>query len=78
MAAKSLTQPYPPWVGGGWDSLLRNYILFRFHLHMYDLEMFNLHFGVKHLCFRNVFDPRQMRISVQGSGIYLNRERGCK
>lgn len=27
--------------------------------------------------FGNVFDPRQMRISVQGSGIYLNRERGC-
>ncbi|XP_012845602.1 PREDICTED: uncharacterized protein LOC105965585 isoform X1 [Erythranthe guttata] len=27
--------------------------------------------------FGNVFDPRQMRISVQGSGVYLNRERGC-
>ncbi|XP_020553321.1 uncharacterized protein LOC105173333 isoform X1 [Sesamum indicum] len=27
--------------------------------------------------FGNVFDPRQMRISVQGSGLYLNRERGC-
>ncbi|XP_059651589.1 uncharacterized protein LOC132299140 isoform X2 [Cornus florida] len=26
--------------------------------------------------FGNVFDPRQMRISVQGSGIYINRERG--
>lgn len=25
---------------------------------------------------RNVFDPRHMRISIQGSGIYLNRERG--
>lgn len=24
----------------------------------------------------NVFDPRQMRVSVQGSGIYRNRERG--
>ncbi|XP_073118855.1 uncharacterized protein [Henckelia pumila] len=28
--------------------------------------------------FGNVFDPRQMCISVQGSGIYLNRERGCR
>ncbi|GFQ02394.1 non-canonical poly(A) RNA polymerase papd5 [Phtheirospermum japonicum] len=27
--------------------------------------------------FGNVFEPRQMRISVQGSGVYLNRERGC-
>ncbi|KAK4488528.1 hypothetical protein RD792_004292 [Penstemon davidsonii] len=27
--------------------------------------------------FGNVFDPRQIRISVQGSGVYLNRERGC-
>lgn len=26
--------------------------------------------------FGNVFDPRQMRISVQGSGVYINRERG--
>ncbi|KAF8379236.1 hypothetical protein HHK36_028668 [Tetracentron sinense] len=26
--------------------------------------------------FWNVFDPRQMRISVQGSGVYVNRERG--
>lgn len=27
---------------------------------------------------RNVFDPRQMRISVQGSGVYINRERGYR
>ncbi|KAJ4804100.1 Non-canonical poly(A) RNA polymerase PAPD5 [Rhynchospora pubera] len=26
--------------------------------------------------FGNVFDPRQMRISIRGSGLYLNRERG--
>lgn len=26
--------------------------------------------------FGNVFDPRQMRISIQGSGLYVNRERG--
>ncbi|ONK59009.1 uncharacterized protein A4U43_C08F2030 [Asparagus officinalis] len=26
--------------------------------------------------FGNVFDPRQMRISIQGSGVYMNRERG--
>ncbi|KAH9733224.1 NTP transf 2 domain-containing protein [Citrus sinensis] len=26
--------------------------------------------------FGNVFDPRQMRISVQGSGVYIKRERG--
>lgn len=26
--------------------------------------------------FGNVFDPRHMRISVQGSGVYINRERG--
>lgn len=28
--------------------------------------------------FRNVFDPRQMRISVRGSGVYIKRERGCR
>ncbi|XP_073313820.1 uncharacterized protein [Primulina huaijiensis] len=27
--------------------------------------------------FGNVFDPRQMCVSVRGSGVYLNRERGC-
>ncbi|XP_075094308.1 uncharacterized protein LOC107762184 isoform X1 [Nicotiana tabacum] len=27
--------------------------------------------------FGNVFDPRQMRVSIQGSGLYINRERGC-
>ncbi|GMH17223.1 hypothetical protein Nepgr_019064 [Nepenthes gracilis] len=26
--------------------------------------------------FGNVFDPRKMRISIQGSGLYINRERG--
>ncbi|KAL8129127.1 hypothetical protein V2J09_018282 [Rumex salicifolius] len=26
--------------------------------------------------FGNVFDPRQMRISIQGSGLYINREKG--
>ncbi|KAM0935770.1 putative polynucleotide adenylyltransferase [Dioscorea sansibarensis] len=26
--------------------------------------------------FGNVFDPRQMRISIQGSGVYMKRERG--
>ncbi|XP_024031588.1 uncharacterized protein LOC112094570 isoform X2 [Morus notabilis] len=26
---------------------------------------------------RNVFDPRQMRISVRGSGVYIKRERSC-
>ncbi|XP_019159312.1 PREDICTED: uncharacterized protein LOC109156008 isoform X1 [Ipomoea nil] len=26
--------------------------------------------------FGNVFDPRQMRVSIQGSGLYINRERG--
>lgn len=28
--------------------------------------------------YRNVFDPRQMQISVQGSGVYINRERGYR
>ncbi|XP_015059822.1 uncharacterized protein LOC107005675 isoform X4 [Solanum pennellii] len=27
--------------------------------------------------FGNVFDPRQIRVSIQGSGLYINRERGC-
>ena len=27
---------------------------------------------------RNVFDPRQMCISVRGSGVYINRERGYR
>ncbi|CAH9096509.1 unnamed protein product [Cuscuta europaea] len=27
--------------------------------------------------FGNVFDPRQMRISIHGSGLYINREKGC-
>ncbi|XP_072977405.1 uncharacterized protein [Typha angustifolia] len=26
--------------------------------------------------FGNVFDPRHMRVSIQGSGVYMNRERG--
>ncbi|CAN6460803.1 unnamed protein product [Victoria cruziana] len=26
--------------------------------------------------FGNVFDPRQMRVSIRGSGLYMNRERG--
>ncbi|XP_042503580.1 uncharacterized protein LOC122080793 isoform X3 [Macadamia integrifolia] len=26
--------------------------------------------------FGNLFDPRQMRISIQGNGVYVNRERG--
>ncbi|KAI3874820.1 hypothetical protein MKW98_019393 [Papaver atlanticum] len=26
--------------------------------------------------FGNVFDPRQMRISIQGTGVYVNREKG--
>ncbi|KAG0491932.1 hypothetical protein HPP92_005330 [Vanilla planifolia] len=26
--------------------------------------------------FGNVFDPRQMRVSIQGSGVYMKRERG--
>ena len=31
---------------------------------------------IRNLNARNIFDPRHMRISIQGSGIYLNRERG--
>jgi len=31
---------------------------------------------IRNLNVRNIFDPRHMRISIQGSGIYLNRERG--
>ncbi|RAL46216.1 hypothetical protein DM860_016649 [Cuscuta australis] len=27
--------------------------------------------------FGNVFDPRQMRVSIHGSGLYISRERGC-
>lgn len=48
------------------------------YMYMCDFLKRNLHIGVHTLCFSNVFEPRQMRISVQGSGVYLNRERGCK
>lgn len=45
---------------------------------LYNRERFLVRNYLNNFSFRNVFDPRQMRISVQGSGLYIKRERGCR
>ncbi|XP_028762347.1 uncharacterized protein LOC114720805 isoform X2 [Neltuma alba] len=78
LADRSLDQSY----SGGLSSYCLVLLIIRFLQHEHHLGrqidqnygsllMDFLHF------FGNVFDPRQMRISVQGSGVYLKRERGC-
>ncbi|XP_004308471.1 PREDICTED: uncharacterized protein LOC101305610 [Fragaria vesca subsp. vesca] len=79
LADRSLDQSY----SGGLSSYCLVLLIVRFLQHEYHLgRPINQNFGnllMNFLYFlgKNVFDPRQMRISVQGSGVYIKRERGC-
>ncbi|GJN39081.1 hypothetical protein PR202_gb28175 [Eleusine coracana subsp. coracana] len=68
LADRSLDHPY----SGGLSSYCLVLLIVRFLQHEHHLgRPIN-----QNLNGRNIFDPRHMRISIQGSGIYLNRERG--
>ncbi|GJV11042.1 nucleotidyltransferase family protein isoform 4 [Tanacetum coccineum] len=77
LADRSLDQSY----SGGLSSYCLILLITRFlqHEHHYGKPI-NQNFGALLMdffyFFGNVFDPRHMRISVQGSGVYINRERG--
>ncbi|KAK2433071.1 Nucleotidyltransferase family protein [Trifolium repens] len=78
LADRSLDQSY----SGGLSSYCLVLLIIRFLQHEHHLgRPINQNYGsllVDFLYFfGNVFDPRQMRISVQGSGLYIKRERGC-
>ncbi|KAM1140447.1 hypothetical protein ACFX19_041219 [Malus domestica] len=78
LADRSLDQSY----SGGLSSYCLVLLITRFLQHEYHLgRPINQNFGSLLMnflyFFGNVFDPRQMRISVQGSGVYIKRERGC-
>ncbi|XP_059599133.1 uncharacterized protein LOC100265029 [Vitis vinifera] len=77
LADRSLDQSY----SGGLSSYCLVLLITRFLQHEHHLgRPINQNFGSLLMdflyFFGNVFDPRQMRISVQGSGVYINRERG--
>lgn len=78
LADRSLDQSY----SGGLSSYCLVLLITRFlqHEHHHGRPI-NQNFGSLLIdfffFFGNVFDPRQMRISVRGSGVYVNRERGC-
>ncbi|XAR63209.1 Polynucleotide adenylyltransferase [Bertholletia excelsa] len=78
LADRSLDQSY----SGGLSSYCLILLITRFlqHEHHHGRPI-NQNFGSLLMdffyFFGNVFDPRQMRISVRGSGVYINRERGC-
>ncbi|KAJ6675543.1 POLY(A) RNA polymerase [Salix viminalis] len=77
LADRSLDQSY----SGGLSSYCLVLLIIRFLQHEHHLgRPINQNVGSLLMdllyFFGNVFDPRQMRISVQGSGVYINRERG--
>lgn len=77
LADRSLDQSY----SGGLSSYCLVLLITRFLQHEHHLgRPINQNFGSLLMdflyFFGNVFDPRQMRISVQGSGVYIKRERG--
>ncbi|CAN8309004.1 unnamed protein product [Cochlearia groenlandica] len=77
LADRTLDQSY----SGGLSSYCLVLLITRFLQHEHHLgRSINQNFGRLLMdflyFFGNVFDPRQMRVSVQGSGIYRNRERG--
>ncbi|XP_071722479.1 uncharacterized protein [Rutidosis leptorrhynchoides] len=77
LADRSLDQSY----SGGLSSYCLVLLITRFLQHEHHLgRPLNQNFGSLLMdflyFFGNVFDPRQMRISVQGSGVYIKRERG--
>ncbi|KAI3804235.1 hypothetical protein L1987_25626 [Smallanthus sonchifolius] len=77
LADRSLDQSY----SGGLSSYCLILLITRFlqHEHHYGRSI-SQNFGGLLMdffyFFGNVFDPRRMRISVQGSGVYIDRERG--
>ncbi|KAI4354792.1 hypothetical protein L6164_003629 [Bauhinia variegata] len=78
LADRSLDQSY----SGGLSSYCLVLLIIRFLQHEHHLgRPINQNYGSLLMdflyFFGNVFDPRQMRISVQGSGVYIKRERGC-
>ncbi|KAL6560391.1 hypothetical protein OROGR_003950 [Orobanche gracilis] len=78
LADRSLDQSY----SGGLSSYCLILLITRFLQHeLHHGRPINQNYGSLLMdflyFFGNVFEPRQMRISVQGSGVYLNRERGC-
>ncbi|KAG8653680.1 uncharacterized protein LOC110614705 isoform X7 [Manihot esculenta] len=77
LADRSLDQSY----SGGLSSYCLVLLITRFLQHEHHLgRAINQNWGSLLIdflyFFGNVFDPRRMRISVQGSGVYINRERG--
>ncbi|KAK4849669.1 hypothetical protein QYF36_027137 [Acer negundo] len=77
LADRSLDQSY----SGGLSSYCLVLLITRFLQHEHHLgRSINQNYGSLLMdflyFFGNVFDPRQMRISVQGSGLYMKRERG--
>ncbi|XP_038682245.1 uncharacterized protein LOC119982767 isoform X2 [Tripterygium wilfordii] len=77
LADRSLDRSY----SGGLSSYCLVILITRFLQHVHHLgKPINQNFGSLLMdflyFFGNVFDPRQMRISVQGSGVYIKRERG--
>lgn len=78
LADRSLDQSY----SGGLSSYCLVLLIIRFLQHEHHLgRPINQNYGSLLMdflyFFGNVFDPRQMRISVQGTGLYIKRERGC-
>lgn len=77
LADRSLDQSY----SGGLSSYCLVLLITRFLQHEHHLgRSINQNFGSLLMdflyFFGNVFDPREMRVSVRGSGLYLKRERG--
>ncbi|KAK4379427.1 hypothetical protein RND71_001289 [Anisodus tanguticus] len=78
LADRSLDQSY----SGGLSSYCLVLLIARFlqHEHHYgqpiDQNLGSLLMDFFYF-FGNVFDPRQIRVSIQGSGLYIKRERGC-
>ncbi|WOK92760.1 hypothetical protein Cni_G01451 [Canna indica] len=77
LADRSLDHAY----SGGLSSYCLVLLIIRFLQHQHHVGRSNnqnlggLLMGFLYF-FGYVFDPRQMRVSIQGSGIYMNRERG--
>ncbi|XP_020519567.1 uncharacterized protein LOC18428793 isoform X2 [Amborella trichopoda] len=77
LACRSLDHSY----SGGLSSYCLVLLIIRFLQHEHHLgRLLNQNLGSFLMdflyFFGSVFDPRQMRISIQGSGVYLSRERG--
>ncbi|GLT84385.1 hypothetical protein SLE2022_026200 [Rubroshorea leprosula] len=77
LADRSLDQSY----SGGLSSYGLMLLITRFLQHEHHLgRPINQNFGSLLMdflyFFGNVFDPRQMRVSLRGTGVYVNRERG--